>query len=55
VNRVAQIAKRQNHHPQIKIDYNEIALTIWTHEQEAITDKDIEFALSADSAYEASK
>ncbi len=43
--RVAMIAEEQNHHPHIENMYNEVTLTLSTHEDNnKITDKDIKLA-----------
>jgi 4a-hydroxytetrahydrobiopterin dehydratase len=31
VNQVAQLAERENHHPEINISYNQVRLTLSTH------------------------
>lgn len=43
--RVAMIAEEQNHHPHIENMYNEVTLTLSTHDaNNTITDKDIKLA-----------
>jgi len=43
--RVAMIAEEQNHHPHIENAYNEVTLTLSTHDaNNAITEKDIALA-----------
>lgn len=44
VNSVAQICEEMNHHPEIFINYNEVIISTWTHEQSRITEKDYELA-----------
>jgi 4a-hydroxytetrahydrobiopterin dehydratase len=49
VNRVAEIAESQNHHPAISINYNIVTISITTHsEGNRVTDKDEKLALSID-------
>ena len=47
VNRVAELAEQQQHHPDIMVRYNKVTLTVSTHDAGGITDKD---RLSADVA-----
>lgn len=44
VNAVADIARRQRHHPQIVIDYNRVRLSLTTHDEGGVTEKDTAFA-----------
>ena len=44
VNAVAHLAELANHHPDIDIRYSNITLTLVTHDQGGITDKDVELA-----------
>jgi pterin-4a-carbinolamine dehydratase len=44
VNRVAELAETENHHPDISISYNRVRLRWRTHSAEAITDRDRELA-----------
>jgi len=44
VDRVAEIAEAENHHPDIEIHYNRVKLRWWTHSQQAITDRDVALA-----------
>jgi len=39
VNKVAKIAESQNHHPDIKINYNKVKLSITDHEKGGVSDK----------------
>jgi 4a-hydroxytetrahydrobiopterin dehydratase len=50
VNRVADVAEAQEHHPDIMIRYNKVTLTVSTHDAGGLTEKD--FAL-ADAVAEA--
>jgi len=45
VNRVAGLAEAADHHPDISIKYNRVKLTLSTHSEGGVTDKD--FALAA--------
>jgi 4a-hydroxytetrahydrobiopterin dehydratase len=44
VNRVAELAEAENHHPDIAIHYNRVTLRWWTHTAGGITDRDRELA-----------
>ena len=44
VNRVADLAEAENHHPDIKIDYDKVTLRWWTHTAGGITDRDRDLA-----------
>ena len=44
VNRVADLAEAENHHPDISISYKRVTLRWTTHSQEGITEKDRELA-----------
>ena len=44
VNRVGDLAEAENHHPNIKIDYDKVTLRWWTHTAGGITDRDRDLA-----------
>ena len=44
VNRVGDLAERENHHPDIAIHYNRVTLRWWTHTAGGITDRDRQLA-----------
>jgi len=44
VNRVADLAERADHHPDILINYRRVTLTLSTHSEGGITQKDIDLA-----------
>lgn len=49
VNRVAERAEADQHHPDILIRYNRVTLTLSTHDAGGITVKDFALASTADS------
>ena len=51
VNRVARKAQRINHHPDIDIRFNKVTLTLTTHDEGGITDKDFSLARQCDQIY----
>jgi len=44
VNRVGELAERENHHPDIELHWNTVRLRWWTHVADAVTDRDYELA-----------
>jgi 4a-hydroxytetrahydrobiopterin dehydratase len=44
VNRVAELAQSEDHHPDIEIHYNRVILRWWTHTADGVTDRDRELA-----------
>jgi 4a-hydroxytetrahydrobiopterin dehydratase len=44
VNRVGELAERENHHPDIEIRWSKVTLRWWTHVAESVTDRDYELA-----------
>jgi len=44
VNRIADLAEAENHHPDIEVHYNKVVLRWWTHTACGITDRDRELA-----------
>jgi pterin-4a-carbinolamine dehydratase len=45
VNRVAELAESENHHPDIAVSYRDVTLRWRTHSADAITDRDREMAV----------
>ena len=51
VNRVADLAERENHHPDIDVRYTRVTLRWWTHTAGGVTERDRRLAaLSGDLA-----
>jgi 4a-hydroxytetrahydrobiopterin dehydratase len=48
VSKVMSIAKKQNHHPDIIVHYDNVKLSITDHEKEKVSDKCHKFALAVD-------
>lgn len=44
VNRVAELAEALNHHPDILITYNTVKLSVFTHSEGGLTEKDFQLA-----------
>ncbi len=49
VNRVAEIAERLNHHPDISISWNRVGLSVSTHDSGGLTALDFELARAVDA------
>lgn len=50
VNSVAELANAGDHHPDITIKYNRVKLTLSTHSEGGITEKDFDLAAEIDGA-----
>lgn len=48
VNRVAELAQTNEHHPDILIRYNKVALTLTSHDSGGLTNKDFWLAQQID-------
>ena len=51
VNRVAELAERENHHPDIAISYRTVTLRWTTHSAGGVTDRDHELAARSDALF----
>ena len=49
VNKVAELAEAEQHHPDIMINYNLVTLALSTHSEGGVTPKDIALASKIDS------
>jgi len=49
INRVAVIADRKNHHPDIRISYNRVTISLITHDVKGLTDLDFQLAEEIDA------
>jgi len=50
VNRIGAIAEEQNHHPDIFLAWGRVAVKIWTHKIDGLTESDFIFAAKCDRA-----
>jgi 4a-hydroxytetrahydrobiopterin dehydratase len=50
VNRVADAAESMDHHPDIEIKYNKVEMSLSTHSEGGVTDKDFALAERIDAA-----
>jgi 4a-hydroxytetrahydrobiopterin dehydratase len=51
VNQVARKAQKMNHHPDIDIRFNQVTLTLTTHDEGGITEKDFSLARQCDAVF----
>jgi 4a-hydroxytetrahydrobiopterin dehydratase len=49
VNRVAELAEKANHHPDILINYDKVTFTLITHDAGGITQRDFDLAARIDA------
>ena len=47
-NRVGELAESQGHHPDIRLSWGKVGLTIWTHKIGGLTESDFILAAKAD-------
>ena len=50
VNKVADAANAADHHPDISISYNHVTMTLSTHSEGGVTEKDFDMAGKIDAA-----
>ncbi|HEY4951754.1 MAG TPA: 4a-hydroxytetrahydrobiopterin dehydratase [Verrucomicrobiae bacterium] len=51
VNRIAAKAQKTNHHPDIDIRFDQVTLTLTTHDEGGITEKDFLLAKQCDEVF----
>ena len=51
VNRVAKKAQKLNHHPDVDIRYDKVTLTLTTHDEGGLTEKDFSLAQQCDGIF----
>jgi 4a-hydroxytetrahydrobiopterin dehydratase len=51
VNRIAKKAQTMNHHPDIDIRFDQVTLTLTTHDEGGITEKDFLLAKQCDEVF----
>ncbi len=55
VNRVAAVAEKEEHHPDIRIRYTTITLSLQTHSEGGVTEWDVELAEAIEKALKEKK
>ena len=48
VNRITPVAEEMNHHPDVAISWSKVTISLTTHSQGGITDRDFELAMRID-------
>lgn len=48
VNRVADVAEVEDHHPDILVHYRDVTLVLWTHTAGGLTERDFKLAADID-------
>jgi 4a-hydroxytetrahydrobiopterin dehydratase len=51
VNRIAAKAQKMNHHPDIDVRFDQVTLTLSTHDEGGITEKDFALAKQCDEVF----
>jgi 4a-hydroxytetrahydrobiopterin dehydratase len=51
VNKIAEAAERANHHPNITINYSQVGISLSTHSESGVTQKDFQLAEAIDKIY----
>jgi 4a-hydroxytetrahydrobiopterin dehydratase len=51
VNRIAAKAQKMNHHPDMVIRYDKVTLTLTTHDEGGLTEKDFTLAQQCDEVF----
>ena len=51
VSRIARKTQKNNHHPDIDIRFNKVTLTLTTHDEGGITEKDLFLARQCDEVF----
>jgi 4a-hydroxytetrahydrobiopterin dehydratase len=51
VNKVAEAAEQANHHPDITINYSLVGISLSTHSEAGVTEKDFHLAEAIDKIY----
>ncbi|HZL77541.1 MAG TPA: 4a-hydroxytetrahydrobiopterin dehydratase [Candidatus Limnocylindrales bacterium] len=51
VNRIARKAQKTNHHPDIDIRFEKVTLTLTTHDEGGLTEKDFTLARQCDEVF----
>ena len=49
VNRVAQVAEAEGHHPEMHVGFRTLRMEVWTHKIDGLTESDFVLAAKADA------
>ncbi|MDB5163585.1 MAG: Pterin-4a-carbinolamine dehydratase [Candidatus Saccharibacteria bacterium] len=53
VNKVGELAEAANHHPDIQLGWGKVVITLTTHSEGGVTDKDRQLAEKIDGLWQA--
>ncbi|MBI1833269.1 MAG: 4a-hydroxytetrahydrobiopterin dehydratase [Candidatus Andersenbacteria bacterium] len=53
-NKVAEVAEKEGHHPDLHISYGKLTIELWTHKISGLFDNDFILAAKIDELYSAS-
>ena len=53
VNKIAETAEKIGHHPDITINYSVVGISLSTHSESGVTQKDFDLAQRIDAAFDA--
>ncbi len=53
VNKIAETAEKAEHHPDITVNYNAVTISLSTHSEGGVTEKDFELARQIDQIFAA--
>lgn len=51
VQRVADVAEAQHHHPDVRLRWGSVDLELWTHDSGGLTAKDVRLAHACDALF----
>ena len=51
VNRVAQVAEAEGHHPEMHVGFRTLRMEVWTHKIDGLTESDFVLAAKADAVF----
>jgi len=54
LNRVAAVAEAEGHHPEMRVGFRTLRLSVWTHKINGLTESDFVLAAKADAALSSS-
>jgi 4a-hydroxytetrahydrobiopterin dehydratase len=49
VDQMAELAEAENHHPDFSVHYNQLEITLWTHDAGGLTENDLVLAARIDA------
>lgn len=52
VNRIGEVAERQNHHPDLELGWGRVVVKTWSHDAKAITSRDWKLAAAIEGLHQ---